>query len=215
MPRSQRPLRLALTAAFLSVTLLTGLLTGCGSSRPAQSTAPAETTEAPSGPRHTLLYQTAEGAIVWHDTRTDSKSTIATDVASIGVQALSPDGNTLAVSYATTDSTHLALVHRDGKALQPIHAQAGSVTYSLAWHSSDRRLAFAYYAPTNTGTRGPGDVRIAHTNGSTERVGCQAAREVLHWLPDGTPVRLEFRPEDGVPLSVPAEGRLVSRVEAR
>ncbi|PSQ73553.1 MAG: hypothetical protein BRD39_03890, partial [Bacteroidetes bacterium QH_9_64_21] len=59
------------------------------------------------------------------------------------------------------------------------------VTYSLAWHPDQDRLAFSYCWPTEDDGRGPGGIQIAGPDEPPRDVGGSAVREVLHWLPDG------------------------------
>jgi Tol biopolymer transport system component len=123
---------------------------------------------------------------VLHDARTDTTHTLASEVTHDGVRAPSASGRYLAFSYTTADSVHLALLDLAQQTLQSVDRRAAPVTYSLAWHPQEDRLAFAYYQPAQSGTRGPGDVFVATADGATGDVGCSAAREVLHWLPDGS-----------------------------
>lgn len=201
-------------AELLGLVALLALLAGCASSRTPESEElpPSDTTTASTEPSYTLLYHTDENTIVRHALPSDEAVPLASDVDSIGAHALSPNGRILALSYATADSTHLALIDPDANTLRRIHAHAGPVTYSLAWHPDDDQLAFAYYTPVQSGTRGPGDVRIAQTNGSSERVGCQAAREVLHWFADGT---LATRDDDNLYLVDATDCATQASVDAR
>lgn len=162
-----------------------GLLApGCSSSSqaPASSSADAE----PSGPALSLLYTTVGEGLVLHDARTDTSRTLVPGASHDGVRARSASGRYLAFSYTTADSVHLALLDLHDRTLQAVDRRAAPATYSLAWHARDDRLAFAYYEPKRSGTRGPGNVFVATPDGATRDVGCSAAREVLHWLPDGS-----------------------------
>lgn len=159
------------------------LLAGCSSSRPAQ---PTDETKAEQGPALSLLYTTSDAGLMLHDARRDSSYHLVADAHSNGTRALSPSGRYLAFSYATPDSSHLALLNLSSPTLHSVHAAEGRRTYSLAWHPEQDQLAFGFYRPTNDGTRGPGGIRVATPEGSTRNVGCRAAREVLHWLPDGS-----------------------------
>ena len=174
-------------ALLLCSALLLGVLAGCGSSRNAQPTETAADSSATvQGSAFTLLFVTESGNLVTHNTQSGSTTPLVRGVQSVGSQALSPDRSRLAVSYMTDDSTHLALVDRAGPTIQRVHGVAGAATYSLAWHPTDDRLAVAYYTPASDGTRGPGDVLTVRPRSAPQRVGCQAAREVLHWFADGT-----------------------------
>jgi len=179
--------------------LLAVLGTGCSSSEPT-SPAPQDTT-AP-GPTMSMLYTTAEGELVLHDARRDTSQTLATGVSAEEARAVSPSGRYLAFSYDTADSSHLALLDLTTQSLQRVHAVSGAATYSLDWHPDQDRLAFGYYRPIENGTRGPGSIRVATPDGTTRSVGCSAAREVLHWLSDGT---LATRTDDKLYV-VAAEG---------
>jgi hypothetical protein len=86
--------------------------------------------------------------------------------------------------------------------MRTLDRRAASATYSLAWHSEEDRIAFAYYEPAASGTRGPGDVFVATPDGATRNVGCRAARDVLHWLPTGT---LATRNDDALYLVAPSD----------
>jgi Tol biopolymer transport system component len=137
------------------------------------------------GPTLSLLYTTPEDGLVLHDARRDTSRTLATDVSAKEARAVSPSGRYVAFSYATADSSHLALLDLTTQTLQPVYAVAGPVTYSLAWHPDQDQLAFGHYHPTENGVRGPGGIHVATSDGTTRDVGCSAAREVLHWLPNG------------------------------
>ncbi len=165
----------------LGVTSVGWLSAGCSSSK-----APSSTQSAPSGPALSLLYTTADEGLVLHDARVDSTRTLVPGATHRGVRARSASGRYLAFSYSTADSVHLALLDLRTQTMQPVDRRAAPVTYSLAWHSQDDRLAFAYYEPAQSGTRGPGNVFVATPDGATRDVGCSAAREVMHWLPDGS-----------------------------
>jgi len=131
-----------------------------------------------------MLYTTPEGGLVLHDARRDTSRTLATGVEAKEARAVSPSGQYLAFSYATADSSRLALLDLTAQTLQRVHAVSGEATYSLDWHPDQDRLAFGYYRPIENGTRGPGSIRVATPDGTTRSVGCSAAREVLHWLSD-------------------------------
>jgi hypothetical protein len=96
--------------------------------------------------------------------------------------------------------------------MRPVDSRAADATYSLAWHPEARRLAFAYYEPARSGTRGPGDVFVATPDGTTRDVGCQAAREVLHWLPDGS---LATRNDDKLYVVAPSDCATRAAADAR
>ncbi len=185
------------------------MLAGCSSSRAPQPE--AETDDAPTGPPYALLY-VEDAEIVLHDARTDSTQTLVADARFAGARAASPTGDYLAFSYATADSTHLALLDLQTLALTPLHARAGTATYSLAWHPEGDRLAFAFYAPTAEGGRGPGGVRLAALDGTTRSVGCRAAREVLGWLHDGS---LATRDDDNLYVVAPDDCATRAAVDAR
>ncbi|MFB6097581.1 MAG: hypothetical protein ABEK84_00400, partial [Salinibacter sp.] len=123
--------------------------------------------------------------LVLLDARRDASRTLVADATAKGPRAVSPSGRFLAFSYATADSTHLALLDPTTQKLQRVHARAGTVTYSLAWHPEQDRLAFGHYRPTGDGGRGPGGLRVATPDGTSRSVGCSTVREVLHWLPGG------------------------------
>ena len=148
-------------------------------------------TDAPASSQETslslsLLYTTADAGLVLHDARRDNSRRLVADATAEEARAVSPTGSHLAFSYATADSSHLALLDLSALTLQRIHAVSGEVSYSLSWHPDQDRLAFGYYRPTENGVRGPGSIRVAIPNGTTRDIGCSAAREVLHWLPDGS-----------------------------
>ena len=142
----------------------------------------------------------------------DASRTLATNARFAGTRAPAPGNTHLAFSYATPDSSHLALIDLETLTVQPIHAHAGEVVYSLAWHPTGNRLAFAYYTPTADGDRGPGDVRVTDLGGSTRRVGCRAAREVLHWLPGGS---LATRDDDNLYVVSESDCQTLASADAR
>jgi Tol biopolymer transport system component len=123
---------------------------------------------------------------VLHRAQDGATRTLIPGASFDGAHAVAPDRHAVAFSYTTTDSTHLAQVDLADHTLRRLHGVEGAATYSLAWHPSDGRLAFAYHTPASKGTRGPGAVRIARPDGTTRSVGCSAAREVFAWLGEGT-----------------------------
>ena len=160
--------------------VLVGL--GCSSSQP-----PQPTTEAPpesEGPALFLLYTTPDDGLTLHDARRGANEVLVEDATAKPARAVSPSERHLAFTYATADSSHLALLDLDAREIQRVHAVAGTVTYSLAWHPNRDRLAFGHYRPQENG-RGPGGLHVATPEGTTRDVGCSTVREVLHWLPDG------------------------------
>lgn len=174
---------------FASLLVGGGLLVvsgiGCSST---PKTTPSQDASPEPEPTLSLLYTTPEDRLLLHDARRNTSRTLATGVDAKEARSVSPTGRYLAFSYATADSSHLALLDLTTRTLQRVHAAAGTVTYSLAWHPDSRRerLAFGYYRPIENGTRGPGSIRVATPDGTTRSVGCRAAREVLHWLSNGT-----------------------------
>jgi Tol biopolymer transport system component len=197
-------LLLALGAA--SVGLLAG---GCSSPSQAPSPSPEPT---PAGPSLSLLYTTDAEGLVLHDARTDTSRTLVPGASHDGVHARSPSGRTLAFTYSRADSVHLALLDLADRTITPVDRRAAPATYSLAWHPQDDRLAFAYYRPARSGTRGPGNVFVATPEGETRDVGCSAAREVLHWLPDGS---LATRNDDRLYVVAPTDCATRAAADAR
>lgn len=169
---------------FVTVMVTGLLLAGCATTQTTDE--PADTEEAPSGPALALLFTQEETGLRIHDVRDDTTRTLVPGASYTGARAVSPSSRYVAFSYTTADSTSLAVVDRTEHTLTPVDTRSADVTYSVAWHPSEERLAFAYYHPTSSGTRGPGDVFVTRPNGAPKDVGCQAAREVLHWLPDGS-----------------------------
>lgn len=205
------PRRLVLLAVGAAVLGL--LAAGCSSSSQAPAPAsPDSASETPAGPSLSLLYTTPDEALVLHDTQADSTRRLVTGVRHAGLRAQSPSDRYLAFTYTTADSVHLALMDLTNRTLQPVDARPADATYSLAWHPSDDRLAFAYYEPAASGTRGPGDVFVATTDGTVRNVGCSAAREVLGWLPDGG---LATRNDDRLYVVAPGDCTTRASADAR
>lgn len=185
---------------------------GCTSPQPTQEPEEAPTTQ-PSGPALSLLYTQADEGLMRFDARRDSAETLVQGATFGGVQAVSPSGRYVAFSYVAKDSSYLALLAlSEGRALQTLHAADSSTTYSVAWHPEQDRLAFGHYQPAPNVTRGPGGIRTARPDGSTRDVGCRAAREVLHWLPDGD---LATRDDDHLYLVAPSDCSLQDSLDAR
>ncbi len=181
-----QPSALRKLALFALVGIL-GIGLGCSSSQPAEPTAETSQPSSPSGPALFLLYTTPADGLTLHDARRDDNRTLVTGATAKQARAVSPSGRYLAFSYATTDSSHLALLDLTTQQMQGVHAVAGTtVTYSLAWHPDQDRLAVGHYRPTDDGGRGPGGIHVATPDGTTRNVGCSSVREVLHWLPDGS-----------------------------
>lgn len=201
---------------FLVLAVVAGFALIAGAcSTPSQTPDPTSSTttsSSPSGPSLSFLYTTPDNGLVLHKARTDTTRTIASDVAYDSVRALSSSRRYLAFSYTSADSSHLALWDIRTETMQTVDARSASATYSLAWHPSEERFAFAYYEPARSGTRGPGDVFVATTDGTTRDVGCSAAREVLHWLPDGS---LATRNDDRLYVVNPADCATRASADAR
>lgn len=194
----------------LLLLLVLGLCTtGCSS--PSQTTSQADD-RAPQGPTLSLLYTTAGAALVLNDTGADSSHILTSDASTDGRQAVSASDRYIAFSYTSTDSSHLALLDRTNQTIQSIDARRTPVTYSFAWHSDEDRLAFGYYTPASSGTRGPGAIHVATPDGSTRNVGCTAAREVLHWLSDGA---LATRNDDRLYVVSPSDCATRASADAR
>lgn len=174
--------------------LLIALGAGCSSSEPATTEGPAPPEP---GPSLSLLYTTSDEGLVLHDAREDASRTLVAGAEAKSPRAVSPSGDYLAVTYSTADSSHLSLLNLTTRRLERVHAAAGPVTYSLAWHPDSRqdRLAFGHYRPTEDDGRGAGAIQIAAPDEEPRGVGCSTVREVLHWLPDGT---LVARTEDNL-----------------
>ena len=164
-----------------------GLGVGCSSSQPPGSATEPSAPTSSSGPALFLLYTPPNGGLTLHDARADEAQTLIAGATAKPARAVSPSGRHLAFSYATADSSYLALLDLTTQQTQRVHAMAGTaVTYSLAWHPDQDRLAVGHYRPTDDGGRGPGGLQIATPDGATRDVGCSSVREVLHWLPDGS-----------------------------
>ena len=182
MPHPPSALRWFVFVAFAGI-LGSGL--GCSSSQPPD---PTSRTDAPSpDPALFLLYTSSAGGLTLQDARADASRTLVPGATAKQARAVSPSGRYLAFSYATADSSHLALLDLTTQQLQRVHAvPEPAVTYSLAWHPDQDRLAIGHYRPTDNGERGPGSIQIASPDGTPRDVGCSSVREVLHWLSDGS-----------------------------
>ena len=204
-------LRTSSFVVWAAVLIVGSLLLRCGGTQPAQAPSePSAEDTAASGPALTFLLDDADG-LTLHDARTASSRVLVSDAVAGGASRVSPNGRYLAVSYRA-DSSHLAILDRADGQLQPVHAHADSVVYSLAWHPTADTLAYGYYAPTADGGRGPGDVRLATSEGPARRVGCRAAREVLHWLPNGS---IAARDDNNLYLVAPADCATRARLDVR
>jgi len=126
-------------------------------------------------------------------------------------------GLTTRVSREASGTTHTLMIFAVDDVLTLGAMVEGDFEGTVHWEVGDRTFS----VPLSRSNRGRREV-AAEGRGLAREYGGFDAFDWVNvevpldaWLPDGTPVRLEFRPEDGAPLSVPAEGRLVSRVEAR
>lgn len=174
------------TAVLLAAgSLVIVLGAGCSSPEPTTSTT-QNTGASDRGPSLSLLYTTPDDGLVLHDAREDASRALVSGAEAKSSRAVSPSGRYLAVTYSTADSSHLSLLDLRTRRLERVHATAGPVTYSLAWHPDQDRLAFGHYRPTEEDGRGPGGIQITGPDASPRDVGCSATREVLHWLSDGT-----------------------------
>ena len=212
MHHSALRLRACSSPLALASVLVVGLfLLRCGGTQSTQ--APSEPTAddtTAAGPAFSFLLDDANGLIL-HDARSASSRVLVPDARFSGASRVSPNGRYLAFSYRA-DSSHLALLDLTDGRLQPVHAHADSVVYSLAWHPTADTLAYGFYTPATEGTRGPGDVRVATPQGPARRVGCSAAREVLHWLPDGS---LAARDDDNLYLVAASNCTTRARLDVR
>jgi Tol biopolymer transport system component len=176
--------------------LLIALGTGCSSSEPTAPTTQEAAAPEP-GPSLSLLYTTPDEGLVLHDAQANTSRTLVPGAEAAPSRATSPSGDYLALTYSTADSSHLSLLDLTTHRLERMHAAAGPVTYSLAWHPDSRqdRLAFGHYRPTEDDGRGVGGVQIVTPGKPPRDVGCNTVREVLHWLPNGA---LAARTEDNL-----------------
>ncbi len=164
-----------------------GLTAACSSSQPPGSTTKTGEPADSSGPALFLLHTTPTDGLVLHDARSDESRTLVAGATAKQARAVSPSGRYLAFSYATADSSYLALLDLTTQQTQRVHAAAGTaVAYSLAWHPDQERLAVGHYRTTDDGGRGPGGLQVVTPDGTTQDVGCNSVSEVLHWLPDGS-----------------------------
>jgi dipeptidyl aminopeptidase/acylaminoacyl peptidase len=193
-----------------TLALVLGLaLMRCGTARETPVAASAEDTTS-AGPALSFLLDREQGIRV-HEARSEAATTLVPKAAYTGAAQVSPDGRHLAFSYEA-DSARLAILDLETGALQPVHAETTDVVYSLAWHATADTLAFGYYAPASDGTRGAGGIRLATPEGPVRSVGCRAAREVLHWLPNGT---LAVRDDDNLYLVAPSDCTTRARLDIR
>jgi len=200
------------TAVLLAAgSLVIVLGAGCSSPEPTTSTT-QDTTSSDLGPSLSLLYTTPDDGLVLHDARADASRTLVPGAEAKSSRAMSPSGRYLAVTYSTADSSHLSLLDLTTQRLKRVHASANPVTYSLAWHPDQDRLAFGYYRPTEDDGRGPGGIQIAGPDEPPRDVGCSAAREVLHWLSDGT---LATRTDENLYVVATADCATEASVDAR
>ncbi|MFP4227522.1 MAG: TolB family protein [Salinivenus sp.] len=188
------------------------LWAGCSSSESTTSDSGADDSGPADGPALSLLYATDGGALIHHDARTADSDTLASGVQADGAQAVSPSERYLAFSYATADSSRLALLDLKNGDLHPVHARAESDVYSLAWHPEDDRLAFGVYESQDDGARGPGSIQVAEPNDAPRNVGCSSAREVLAWLPSDI---LAARNDDQLYTISPSDCATESSSDAR
>lgn len=204
-------LQFAFLIAAAGLLLAAGI--GCSSSESTQSSAStSQSSPSETGPSLSLLYTTAENEVVLHDAQNDTSQTLIPEAEPKTARSVSPSGRHLAFSYATTDSSHLALLDLTTRDLQRVHATSGTVTYSLAWHPDQDKLAFGHYRPTENGKRGTGGIQVATPDGPTEDVGCSAAREVLHWLSDRS---LATRTDDNLYIVNPEDCATQASLDAR
>ncbi len=177
--------------------LAAALIAGCSGSAPV--TPPSAPVVAPQGPAYTA-YAFDAGGLVRQDFRTGTRTPLLPGVTYLGPRALSPDGSRLAVAYTAGDSARLAILDLARGTVRAVHAVAGRrIVYSPVWSPDGQALAFGFYAarrsPEGGEEMGPGGIRIATAAGIRD-VGCQAARGVEAWLPDGTLVVRDQRQWD-------------------
>lgn len=199
------------TVLFLALLSAGLFLSNCSSSSQAPAP-PSDEPASPAGPAVSFLYTTADEGLALHDARTDTTRTLVPNASHDDIRARSASERYLAFSYTTADSAHLAVLDLTTQTMQAMDRRALPVTYSLAWHPQEDRLAFAYYEPASSGTRGPGDVFVAPLDGTTRNVGCSAAREVLDWLPDGS---LATRNDEKLYVVAPSDCATRASTDAR
>lgn len=161
-----------------------------------------------------MLYTTPDAGLVLHDAQENASQTLVSGAEANPARAVSPSGRYLAVSYSTADSSHLSLLDLETQRLDRVHAEAGAVTYSLAWHpdSNRDRLAFGHYRASEDEGRGPGGIQIAAPGQSPQNIGCNTVREVLHWHSDGS---LAVRTEDNLFIVTADDCSTQSSIDAR
>lgn len=172
--------RLASPACLLLLLLAASLNLHCASPEPAAES--EDTAEAPAGPAYTLLSH-ANDTLTLHHLRTDEQRTLQSGITEVKQHVAAPSHRTVAFTYSTPDSVHLARYTAGSNQVEPVDAEAAPATYSIAWHPSNDAFAYGVYTPTDDGNRGPGTIRIAE-NGDTRSVGCSASSEVVGWLSD-------------------------------
>lgn len=187
----QRTLTSWLVATLGAAVLATGLL-GCAGSKPAteevQSEAPADTSEQVD-PRAGFRMLAVSGDGLIYRQGSENPEVLAPADELLGAVTASPDERYLTASVARGDSAAFLLIDRKRLTVRTIDRRARPIVHSAAWSPEGGRLAFGYYVPEgDLGPRdgwGAGGIRTADLEGRTSSVGCQSARKVLKWLPNG------------------------------
>jgi Tol biopolymer transport system component len=136
-----------------------------------------------------------DSSLRYENLRAGTSRQLATVEKFTGPTAVSSDRAHVAFAYAADDSANLAVIELDTREIQHLHRSGLETEYSLSWSPDADALAFGFFSGTDEGERGPGAISIASLDGSTRSVGCQAAHEILQWLPDG---RLAVRDSDNL-----------------
>ena len=199
--------RLGLCTTFV---LTLAVLTVWGCSSPSQTSQPSASDKTRS-PVLSILYTTPEKSLVVRDAASDTSRTLVRDASASGAHRLSPSGSHLAFRYSSTDSSHLAVFDLADRSLRVIDTRSVAATFSFAWHPDHDTLAYGYYGPAGSGTRGAGAVFTVSPSGEAKNVGCSAATDVLAWLPDGS---LVARDDDHLYVVSPTDCATRTAVDA-
>lgn len=189
-------------------------LAGCGGSGAARKDTADEpapdTTQALSPGAGIRAIAVSESGLVYREGEAPPRALAPADSV-IGARAVSPNGRYVSAAVSVGDSARLVLVDRRTRQVRTLDVRARPVVYSADWSPDGGRLAFGFYRREGD-EWGPGGIRIADLGASTRSVGCQSARKILRWLPDGN---LAARSADDLYVVRSEDCGTVSSVDAR
>jgi dipeptidyl aminopeptidase/acylaminoacyl peptidase len=153
---------------------LGALVAACAPGGPSAEIAPASSVTAPlPGDNYAYVFE-GEGVIGRYDTRTAADDARVTGVREVLASAVAPGGSRVAVGFATSESTRVAVIATGTGDLEHLYTGPAGSTVTLAWSRDGTRLG----AGIRGGRRG---ILVLGPGGSARDMGCSAADGFEAW----------------------------------